>query len=531
VSVIIVSMKRTFVIRFVVPLAFFAIAGFFVLSENSINSRDVEANSSVELGLLELSPKGEAGGYAMPASGASEASANCTLTFAQNPIAANGSTNITANINYTGGDYNHSGGFSVDVSNTNFKLTELGATSVVLHDAGGTATGNTLTMTVPSASPPNASNQYLYTGEIYWRERQLPTYVGYCDPKNYACSEYHYHSDADADKIYRATCTGVLTEGNIINPAPTVYMMHRINGGSYTTGNATINTGDQVNLIWSAYNATLCSASANPADPQFDAASVPFNNASDNTITEPTGGNSTDFTINCTGPGGNASAVTTVTNTSPIGPTPTALTAVLEVCEGPANTNCKSVPVNTSVPSGSSNLSVISQDLNIRWTSNDVNECSFSFYPSPTIDTTNPGYPSARVNVVGPASGLSTDYVMNYCRDTVSGASVGPVTISVTNNSAVGSTLCPNFNLTPLPKVIRKGGSSVLTWTNSSDSSICVLKNQAGTVIGSSGVSGCGDSHSVTVNGITNTSVYTLECDDMTTRQARVQVVPTLDDN
>lgn len=60
----------------------FSIIGFpsFATSEEQEVSAQADSGSSVELGILEFSPKGEAGGYAMPASGCSTTHTNCIRT-------------------------------------------------------------------------------------------------------------------------------------------------------------------------------------------------------------------------------------------------------------------------------------------------------------------------------------------------------------------------------------------------------------------------------------------------------------------
>ncbi len=64
---------------FTVVVAFLLTFGLFVsLTMSSHSSGDLGKSDSVELGLLELSPRGEAGGYAMPASGSSNVG-SCTV--------------------------------------------------------------------------------------------------------------------------------------------------------------------------------------------------------------------------------------------------------------------------------------------------------------------------------------------------------------------------------------------------------------------------------------------------------------------
>ena len=97
-----------------------------------------------------------------------------------------------------------------------------------------------------------------------------------------------------------------ITTQNTVTPAPTATLKKSINNGTYSIGDANININDSVSLQWNSTNATSCIGSGSG----FYTLST---SGEDTSITEPTAGNSTTYTVECSGSGGTASSSLTIT--------------------------------------------------------------------------------------------------------------------------------------------------------------------------------------------------------------------------
>ena len=132
---------------------------------------------------------------------------------------------------------------------------------------------------------------------------------------------------------FRVTCNGpggwitskvkITTEGgnnnnnnnNPANQTPSLTLERQVSGGgSWGQGDVTIGTGEEVSLRWNTSNISTCTATG----PGFTVSSY---RGTDTTIIEPADGNSSTYTISCTGNFGDVTDSVTVTKRE--GPTAT----------------------------------------------------------------------------------------------------------------------------------------------------------------------------------------------------------------
>ena len=113
----------------------------------------------------------------------------------------------------------------------------------------------------------------------------------------------------EADESYDNNCEVSTFEVTTDAPAPTadVKVRNVTEGGSFQDGTLTIEDGQEVELSWSSTNASSCSGT------NFSTGSGDTRNGTQSTVTEPTSPNSTNYTVACTGAGGTAYDVVTVT--------------------------------------------------------------------------------------------------------------------------------------------------------------------------------------------------------------------------
>ena len=78
-------------------------------------------------------------------------------------------------------------------------------------------------------------------------------------------------------------------------PPPTVNLDVRVNGGVWGNGNVTVGAEDDIDLRWSSSNAATCTASGSGFSTGGSTSGI------DNSITTPSAGNSTTFSVNCDG--------------------------------------------------------------------------------------------------------------------------------------------------------------------------------------------------------------------------------------
>lgn len=195
---------------------------YALLSQSNVLSDDM-AFASVEVGVAELSPNGEMGGYAIPASGGS--AATCAVSVSEDPIVGTATLTIT-----------HNGDRITQVE-------EVGAASSFL--------ANVTSQTVPVGAP-DAADQITYniTIEDDWYEGSHTGSGG----------KSSSHSGTD-----QKFCS-VTVDVNL-GPIITFEQRTRPDGGAWSgyatgdlTGGSAVDLGTDVELRWTVTNADSCTA-------------------------------------------------------------------------------------------------------------------------------------------------------------------------------------------------------------------------------------------------------------------------------
>lgn len=217
---------------------------------------------SVEFDLAELSPNGEMGGYAVPASGESPAPLQVSY------VCKSDGSNITLTVAFTYSSYgNHS--LTLYINGTNYGPLGSGATSVT----SGSLTTYTRTFDFP------ASGSYTVRVSGY-------TGTGSKD-------------DPVRSYSYSATAGPIDCEDGANEPSVDLEVNNDAVGPEWFDGPINIGPTDDLDLRWQSDNVTSCSGN------NF---TVPRNvvNGTQVYITNPPVGTSRTYTIICTGPNGSA---------------------------------------------------------------------------------------------------------------------------------------------------------------------------------------------------------------------------------
>jgi|GEM_PF-3160235 len=231
---------------------------------------------SVEVGYTELSPRGESGGYAVPASGSSGSVPYVLLESKKN----SGNWINRNSRNMVDGDsfrlkwYNHSGVDEATCEAVGFN-----------KDNGNRNAGTNI------AEPP--------AGETWRYEINCDTASDFIEITN--------RSEPPADPS---------DPGGSDTPASALLEVRKIGDSTWQSGNINIQFGEEVELRWGATNAVSCGKSLGPSD--FN---VSGTSGTDNTVTEPTSG-SASFQVACVNGVGNSSNSNTIV-VSATGGTPT----------------------------------------------------------------------------------------------------------------------------------------------------------------------------------------------------------------
>lgn len=210
---------------------------------------------SVEFDLAELSPNGEMGGYAVPASGESPAPLQVSY------VCKSDGSNITLTVAFTYSSYsNHS--LTLYINGTNYGPLGSGATSVT----SGSLTTYTRTFDFP------ASGSYTV---------RVSGYTG-------TGSE----DDPVRSYSYSATAGPIDCEDGANEPSVDLKVRNNTTGSGWVDGPITINTTDDLDLSWTSNNVVSCAGS------KF---SVPGNAVSgtQTTVSNPGAGSTRTYTIVC----------------------------------------------------------------------------------------------------------------------------------------------------------------------------------------------------------------------------------------
>lgn len=256
---------------------------FFCFSEGAVD----KYFRSVELGLAELSPLGEEGGYAIPASG--EAEPACTLTFADDTIEQGQTTNLT--VKWNGGGWFLTKSYQIgrcdlqvygspSTCNSTWWTTppwarlyeNNGYNSKNNHLAGGTTKSFTFNALASGLSP----------GRYYYRI-------------NMSFSGTAAHPRSDTDKA----CAATLTVANGGGDTGLDLTLEVAKVGTNTWRNAvTVTPTEEAKIRWTTTNAETCTVEAPARNLQVSVANGLWREDSD--VDEPPIDSTYAYTVRCT---------------------------------------------------------------------------------------------------------------------------------------------------------------------------------------------------------------------------------------
>ena len=201
---------------------------------------------------------------------------------------------------------------------------------------------------------------------------------------------------AGGTTTFTVSCTGAGgTVQNSINvsrvvTAPVTTISYALNGSAtYTSASSvTLDSNDTIAINWSGTNTpTSCSKIAGPADFLVSTVTGP-----DTTVTEPTSGNSTPFTVRCTNAGGYDDATLTVSRAAV--PTVTVY----------------GTKTATAETASDMTLTVSENITNIRWASTNATSCSKIAGPADFLVS---GVNSSDASVTSPTAGNTTIFTVS----------------------------------------------------------------------------------------------------------------------
>ena len=287
---------------------------------------------------------------------------------------------------------------------------------------------------------------------------------------------------------YSITCTGPGgTDGSSVTittaPAPTATLEKYILDAStgfgipWSTGDATIDTGDAVYLRWDSTNATGCTATAG------NGFSTSGNKQGyDFSITEPTEGNFTAYILSCTGSGGTVTTSITITTYTP------AVTVTLEQStDGGINW------------SGEDIIIVSGTELYLRWSSTNASSCSGQGF------NTDSSITGSSTEITEPDAGKEASYVLSCfgsgstVSDSISVTTAVSITVTLEQSTDAGASWSTSS------VVIGADDHLSLRW-NSTGATACVGTNFY-TATNVSGIN-----YSITEPAVGLSTVYTVSC-------------------
>lgn len=269
---------------------------------------------SPELNLAELSPSGEPGGYAVPASGASGGASTCTASLTPTQV-ANPSSSATFSWDNTSPwellgirIYRCDTGTSCSSTPGGTGWTKLyervGTTS--WYRPGGNDSGDTAYRL--SGGPTDPGSISVMPSVTSGQQR----FVASMDL--FDTSTYGTGSVENSQRSHSAQCSAELTIAAPGSPPTVTLEVRELPSGTFSIQDLTIDPADNVELKWTSVNATNCVGSGFSTGPN----SPP--NGTQSTVTEPPPGSSRTYSVNCQGPGGSAwdsLKVTTTQGTRP----------------------------------------------------------------------------------------------------------------------------------------------------------------------------------------------------------------------
>ncbi len=508
------------------------------------NSAPINA-SSVEIGLAELSPIGEAAGYAVPASGSSNAvsvklyrsvnkgswsTANATIkegdqvrlkwtssgiissvpgvssscvgsgsgfstgnklkgtdsSINEPGVGSSRTFKVTCSCRVTGPD---GVGFCVSGSSSDsLKITKVGKPTVTLYRKINNGSWSTANATINSGDQvqlkwvsSNAKSCTASAGSGFATQGRTSGTDTSIDEPSAGSSNSYKVTCSDGKNYVSDTIT--ITKRNT---PPTATLYRKVNNGSWSASDATIKEGDTVQLKWTSTNATTCT----PTGGGFSTGNK--TSGTDTDVNEPSAGKSIGFEVTCTGSGGTASDTLVVTKY----PVPTATLQVRDVTKDTSWT-------------GSDLTFQAGNTISLKWNSTNSTKCTGSNFSTgnATGGTVDPS--------IVPSLGETLQYVVSctgsggtaYDSLKVTATGVGPEI----NVCASGST------------VIRSGDGVDVCW-NSNDADSCTV---TGPGLSTVNISATDTTGSQTIT-LTNESTYTIDCGNGGKEEVTVQVLPVI---
>lgn len=229
----------------------------------------------------------------------------------------------------------------------------------------------------------------------------------------------------------------VSAASSVSEPNTTLRVENVSAGTPETTGNITINEGEQISFRWSATNSpTSCSASASPSDSAFSTGGRV--SGTDTSVTEPAAGTYRTYAVECENAGGEDSDSIRVTTAAPA-----PVTTLFVTPEGDAETT-------DDVTIGAD------QEISLRWSAtNSPTSCTASASPSDSAFSTGGQVAGTDSSVTEPSVGNAQTYTVtctntggNHGDSLTVTRSILPPTLSVDDTLVrVGDTVSFTFNL------------------------------------------------------------------------------------
>ena len=258
---------------------------------------------SVELGLAEVSPAGEEGGYAIPASG--ESSPSCTMTF-EDRVGTNGQTYKAVVVNWSWGDWMMIQRYQIARCSLATHGTISGCNSAGswwatppwtrLHENNSYNHWRSGLGIAQPGGPlvVNSNSSSLAPGQYYYRVNARSTGS---DSHGFATNITHPPNHATL------TCGAILTVGDDITPPPpppgaleVELQIAKI--GTNTWGSSvSLSPGEEAKVRWQTTNATTCTAL--PPVRNFQPTIANSGWLEDTTIDEPPTNQSYQYRLNC----------------------------------------------------------------------------------------------------------------------------------------------------------------------------------------------------------------------------------------
>ena len=341
-------------------------------------------------------------------------SASDRITVTAREVSAPEPPTVTLEGRVAGSDWGVTGSMNIEAGEqVHLKWSSTDADNCT-GSGNGFSTGSRTSGTDTSITEPSAGNSTTYTVECYG-------------------------DGGSAEDSIRVTKEDTV----IVAQAPTAYLQRKINNELWSYNDATISAGDQIQLRWRSVGASSCTGSG----PGFSTNNQP--NGTDTSITEPSAGNSTTYTVECDGDGGSADDSIRVTKEGTV-TQQQAPTVTLERRVNNGSWRTDSVTINED------------DQVSLRWSSDNADRCTGSGNGFGTNNQPN----GTDSSINEPSAGNSITYTVTCYGD--GGDSQDSITITTEresrSSSGGGGSSRPLCKLTVSDDSVLVGEIVTLRW-------------------------------------------------------------------